>query len=270
MEFNRRSFMTTASLALMTSVGATEFVSAPPDRSRIRALAFDAFTIFDPRPIFHACEAAFPGRGAQLADLWRVRQFEYQWLRALAGSYVDFWEVTASALDFAAQALQLQLSSAQRAALMQGYLRLEAWPDVADALAMLQRSGRTSVLLSNATGKILASGIRNSGLGGLFQHVISTDRIRSFKPDPRAYRLAVDVLGLPKEEILFVAFAGWDVAGARWFGYPTFWNNRQNATPEQLDVAADGTGTSLMQLVSYLEADMPGKPSYQRSHRRPA
>ncbi len=254
----------------MTSEGATSLVRPLPDRSRVRALAFDAFAIFDARRIVRSCEAAFPGRGTELADVWRVRQFEYQWLRALAGTYADFWEVTQSALDFAAQSLQLELSSTRRATLMQEYLRLEAWPDVRDALAVLKQSGRQSIILSNATEPILTAGIRNSGLDGLFQHVISTDRIRSFKPDPRAYRLATDVVGLQKEEILFVAFAGWDVAGARWFGYPTFWNNRQNATAEQLNVAADGAGTSLADLVSYLEDGTPGELSYQRSHRRPA
>jgi 2-haloacid dehalogenase len=93
-------------------------------------------------------------------------------------------------------------------------------------------------------------------LTGVFDHVISTDRIRSFKPDSRAYQLGVDVLGLRKEAILFVAFAGWDVAGSKWFGYPTYWNNRQNATSEQLGVTPDGTGESLNELVRFL-----GEPS---------
>ncbi len=48
------------------------------DRSVIRAVAFDAFTLFDPRPIFLECEAVAPGRGSDLANLWRTRQFEYQ------------------------------------------------------------------------------------------------------------------------------------------------------------------------------------------------
>jgi 2-haloacid dehalogenase len=93
-------------------------------------------------------------------------------------------------------------------------------------------------------------------LTGIFHHVISTDPIRSFKPDRRAYQLGVDVLGLGKEAILFVAFAGWDVAGSKWFGYPTYWNNRQNATREQLGVTPDGTGESLNELARFL-----GEPS---------
>ena len=79
--------------------------------------------------------------------------------------------------------------------------------------------------------------------------MISTDRIRSYKPDPRAYQLGVDVLKLPKERIAFVAFAGWDLAGAKWFGYPTFWNNRQSAPPETLGVTADAAGATLSELL---------------------
>jgi 2-haloacid dehalogenase len=58
---------------------------------------------------------------------------------------------------------------------------------------------------------------------------------------------------LPKERIAFGAFAGWDVAGAEWFGYPTFWNNRQSAPPETLGVAADAAGSTLSELLQWLE-----------------
>jgi len=36
------------------------------------------------------------------------------------GTYVDFWQITESALEFAAQSLQLRLASSQREALMRG------------------------------------------------------------------------------------------------------------------------------------------------------
>ena len=42
----------------------------------------------------------------------------------------------------------------------------------------------------------------------------------------RRHLIAVDAFGLPREEFLFVVLVVWDVAGARWFGYPTFWVNR--------------------------------------------
>jgi 2-haloacid dehalogenase len=222
------------------------------DRASIRAVAFDAFAILNPRPVFDACEGMFPGRGSELGTLWRTRQFEYQWLRSLSGRYADFWSVTRAALEFAARSLNLSLTSAQQDDLMQGYLLMSAWPDVPAALAALRHSGRHLIVLSNATDDILRAGIRNSTIESMFAELISTDRIRSFKPDPRAYQLGVDRLGLRREAILFVASAGWDAAGAKWFGYPTFWNNRQQASLEALDVIPDGEGKSLQQVIDFI------------------
>lgn len=51
---------------------------------------------------------------------------------------------------------------------------------------------------------------------------------------------------------MFVAFAGWDAAGAKWFGYPTFWNNRQGAAQEMLDAKPDGVGSTLTDLALFL------------------
>jgi 2-haloacid dehalogenase len=254
MSLDRRTFLALAGAGLASN--ALGAIPAPPagQWTTIRVVVFDAFPIFDPRPIALACEAAFPDRGTALADLWRTRQFEYQWLRTLGGRYEDFWQTTQSALEHAADALQLPLPTATRDALMNHYLSLNAWPDAAPALRAIKASGRQLAFLSNATPRILEAGIANAGLRGLFDHVISTDRIRSFKPDPRAYQLGVDVLGVRKDEILFVAFAGWDAAGAKWFGYPTFWNNRQNAAADRLGTVPDGVG-ALADLARALAAD---------------
>ena len=91
-----------------------------------------------------------------------------------------------------------------------------------------------------------------SDIDSLFTHVISTDLARTYKPQPDAYRLGVRTLGLRREEILFVAFAGWDVAGAKWFGHPVFWNNRLNGPGERLDAVPDGMGATLTDLAGFL------------------
>jgi 2-haloacid dehalogenase len=92
----------------------------------------------------------------------------------------------------------------------------------------------------------------SSGLQRAFDHVLSTDSISTYKPDPRAYQMAVERTGYHKREILFVAFAGWDAAGACWFGYPTFWNNRLSAVAEELAVSPDFEGASLDALPALL------------------
>jgi 2-haloacid dehalogenase len=75
------------------------------DVPRFKALAFDAFPIFDPRAIAITAEDLYPGNGAMLIELWRARQFEYTWLRTIAKDYADFMKVTEDALIFATNAL---------------------------------------------------------------------------------------------------------------------------------------------------------------------
>jgi 2-haloacid dehalogenase len=62
----------------------------------------------------------------------------------------------------------------------------------------------------------------------------------------------VDHLHLAKSAIVFAAFAGWDAAGAKSFGYPTFWVNRADQPGEELGVAPDATSPSLAGLLEFV------------------
>src|SRR5262249_30840621 len=134
-------------------------------------------------------EALFPGRGAALGEEWRLRQFEYAWLRTLSRQYVDFWHVTEDALVFAARKLKLDLGTNGRDALMNAFLELGPWPEAVAALTALQHSGLRLGFLSNLTPRMLAVNLERSGLATLFDCVLSTDQVRTYKPDPRAYEL---------------------------------------------------------------------------------
>jgi 2-haloacid dehalogenase len=250
-----------ACLKAMAGSFAAEVINPEPTArsgARIRAVAFDAFAIFDPRPIQALARALFPDRGEELTRVWRARQFEYQWLRALSGRYADFRQTTEDALAFAARTLAIDLTREQRERLMGSYLELKAWPDVEPALKELKRDGFRLALLSNATSEILRAGIENSGLRWAFDQVLSTDRLKTYKPDPRAYQMGVDALGVEREEIAYVAFAGWDAAGSKWFGYPTYWANRTMSPEEGLGAAPDATGRDLTGLAAFLRASVPG------------
>jgi len=254
MPFNRREFLSLAPGGVATSLLAAKASAEVRPKTEIKAIAFDAFPIFDPRPVFARAEELFPGRGADLSNAWRTRQFEYAWLRTLSHRYADFWEVTQDSLIYAAKSLKLDLSAAQRDRLMEAYLEIRAWPDALPALKTLQAAGVRLAFLSNFTSKMLAEGIRNAGMEGMFEHLLSADRAHAHKPDPRAYRLGVEAFKLKREEILFAAFAGWDVAGAKWFGYPTFWVNRLKQPGEELGVTPDAVGSDLEALVRFVKA----------------
>lgn len=248
---SRRNFIGLAA----GGVAAGTLLSALPARAiqpAIRAVAFDAFPIFDPRPVFLLAEELFPGRGTALSEAWRTRQFEYTWLRTAAGRYKNFRDVTEDALIFAAKVSKLELTDGKRRQLMDAYYNLGVWPDVLSALDALRHDGIRLAFLSNMTPEMLNAGIKNSRLEEYFEHVLSTDTVRTYKPAPAAYQMGPDAFGLHRDEIAFAAFAGWDAAGARLFGYPTFWVNRLQAPAEELDVTSDATGSNLTALVEFV------------------
>jgi FMN phosphatase YigB (HAD superfamily) len=80
------------------------------------------------------------------------------------------------------------------------------------------------------------------------RHVISVDAVRTYKPSPLVYALGPGTLGIPAGELLFVSSNGWDVAGAKAFGYRVAWCNRVDAPEEELGVRADVVVRTLDQL----------------------
>ncbi|HLZ30498.1 MAG TPA: haloacid dehalogenase type II [Chloroflexota bacterium] len=216
------------------------------------AFIFDAYgTLFDVASVGEACDglACDP---AHLVALWRRKQLEYSFLRALMGpaAYVDFWQVTADALDFAAEHLEVTLSGAERRRALEGWLRVHPYPEVAAALEQLAITGRMCIILSNGSPSMLHAALSNAGLADRFQAVVSVDAVRSYKPDPRVYQLGVDAVGEPADRTLFVSSNGWDAAGARAFGLRVAWVNRAEAPTEPLGFPPDLIVPDLAALVA--------------------
>src|SRR5690242_12510627 len=107
MSMDRRKFLQVATGGAAASLLLSPLRGRTASPARYKAVAFDAFAIFDPRPIFGLAETLFPGKGADLSGAWRARQFEYQWLRGLSGQYEDFWRTTEDGLVFAARQSQI-------------------------------------------------------------------------------------------------------------------------------------------------------------------
>lgn len=225
--------------------------AAPP---RIRAVAFDLFTLFDPRSVEAAVEAAVPGEGVELSRAWRTLQFQYAFLRAAAGQYLDFRQVTDDALIVAAATRGHTLPDAVRGRLVDAYQQLDPWPDTAATLQALRDAGLRLAPLANYAPSMLRPLLDRVDFTRFFDHLLSTDLARTFKPDPRAYQLAADAFALPREQIAFSAFGGWDAAGAAWFGYPTFWVNRLGVPADRLAPRdAFATGPDLVALAAWLD-----------------
>ena len=214
--------------------------------SSIRGYVFDAYgTLFDVHSVAEAGRA-ITADPATLSTLWRQKQLEYTWLRALMGTYVDFWAVTEGALRHTLRRLGLTPSAAEVRRLMDAYLSLACFPEVPAALERL--AGRPRAVLSNGSPAMLTAAVASSGLGKYLDHVISVDAVRTYKPSPVVYALGPGTLGIPASDLLFVSSNPWDVAGARAFGYQAAWCNRTDAPEEELGVRPDVVVRTLDQL----------------------
>ncbi len=223
---------------------------------RPRLIAFDGLVLFDPRPVVAAVQHM--GGSADFVRIFRARLFEYQWLTALGGPYHDFVTLAQRALLFAGETAGVAVTRANLTELSHVLRHLQPWPDTAASLSQLKQMGLGTAVLSNMTPAMLSNGLEAANATRLVDHVFSTHDRRTFKPHRRAYSIAVDETGLTPNQVLFVAFAGWDACGAAWFGYPTFWVNRLRAAPERLDAHAPiGVTDDLSGFVEQLAAMPP-------------
>jgi 2-haloacid dehalogenase len=205
----------------------------------IRAGVFDAYgTLFDVHSAVGRLRTRIGGEADALSQLWRTKQLEYTWLRALMRRHADFWQVTCDALDYALARHQIDPGPI-REPLLQAYLTLDAYPEVPAMLERLRAGGLKRAILSNGEPKMLQAGARSAGIAGLLDAVLSVEEVGIFKPDPRVYQLAVDRLGVPAQAIAFLSSNAWDVNGAATFGLRPVWINRLGVPPERLPGAAE-------------------------------
>jgi 2-haloacid dehalogenase len=199
----------------------------------LEAFVFDAYgTLYDVHSVQRRCDAFFPGKGAQLSQLWRAKQLEYTWLRTLMGRYAPFSTVTREALAHACEALGMELTAERMEALMAEYLMLATFPDVPPAMKRLQR--RRLAILSNGSPDMLEPLVASSGLQ--LDAVLSVEEVRQFKPAPEVYALAEKRLGVGRERIGFVSSNCWDALGAAAYGFVSYWINRAGAPLDRLGV----------------------------------
>jgi 2-haloacid dehalogenase len=197
----------------------------------IKAVVFDAYgTLYDIQSVAAVTEAAFPGYGEIITQIWRIKQLEYTWLRSLMRRYEDFSEITRDSLAYTLRCLGLKHDHGAFETIMDKYLYLDLYPDAAAALAALQ--GRKLAILSNGSPAMLNALVKNSGLGRVLDATISVDSKRIFKPSPEVYSLIESVLGVPPAEVLFVSSNPWDACGAKAFGLNVAWIER--VTPEAM------------------------------------
>ena len=220
----------------------------------IKACVFDAYgTLFDFASAAKGCRDVLGDDTDRLTALWRDKQLQYTWLRAVQNRHADFWQVTGDALDYALEALDLA-DAALRDRLMNLYLTLAAFPEGPEVVRRLKAAGLATAILSNGSPAMLRAAVEGAGIGGLLDDVLSVEAVGVYKPHPRVYQLAVERLGAAAGTILFVSSNAWDAYAASAFGMRVAWCNRYAQRRERLPGHPDREIRTLAELPGLLGA----------------
>ena len=200
---------------------------------------FDAYgTLFDvtsaTRIVANEEEySSFPNHSVKVSNSWRIKQLEYSWLRNIMHEYIDFWQITKDALDFALEENQIK-NEKLRQRLLDVYWNLSAYPEAHDVLTTLKANNIQTGILSNGSKEMLNSAVVSANLKNYLDKIISIDGIEIYKPDPKVYQMVLDQFNCKIEEVLFISSNGWDIAGASKFGFTTLWVNRNLIPKDRL------------------------------------
>jgi 2-haloacid dehalogenase len=220
----------------------------------IRACVFDAYgTIFDYASAAAGCRDVLGDRIERLTALWREKQLQYSWLRALEDRHADFWQVTGDALDFTMETLGID-DAKLRSRLMELYLKLQPFPEVPAMLARLKAAGLRTAILSNGSPAMLRAVVEGAKIGHLLDAVLSVEEVGVYKTHPKVYQLAVDRLAIPSGAIAFQSSNAWDAHAASAFGMRVVWCNRYGQRAERLPGKPDREIRSLAELPALVGA----------------
>jgi 2-haloacid dehalogenase len=161
--------------------------------------------------------------------LWREKQLEYTFRRALMRQYVDFDACTVQALRFVSAQLGAPLEKDDELALLESYLHLPTFSDVRSGLKRLRGAGHSLVALTNGVEQSVRSLLEHAGIDGYFEAVLSADQIATFKPDPAVYALLKQVTDVYPNETWLVSGNPFDVVGAKACGLKVAWLRRDPA-----------------------------------------
>lgn len=209
------------------------------------AYVFDAYgTLFDVHAAVRKHAEKLGPDAQRLSSLWREKQLEYSWVRALMGQYKDFWQLTEDALD-TAFALVPTADKSMRADLLSAYMTLDCYPEVPEVLTDLKATGAKLAILSNGSPEMLDAAVKAAGLSDLLDDVFSVDSLKTFKTDPKVYEEVTFSYRIYADAVSFQSSNRWDIAGATKFGFRTVWMNRTGMPDEYADLSPAATLSDL-------------------------
>src|SRR3954447_13344829 len=162
-----------------------------------------------------------PPPGRELRERWEAIQFE-----VIQGEYRRYSDVLAESLRVLAAERGWRYSEEDGKALARSMRSWQPFPDTAPALRAAHEAGLRLVIVSNTDGDILEHSLRH--IEAPIDALVTAEDVGSYKPALPHFERALEVAGVPAEQILHVAFGfKYDIGPAQQLGFRSAWVNRR-------------------------------------------
>jgi 2-haloacid dehalogenase len=197
------------------------------DFTRFRIFTFDCYgTLIDwETGILAALRPILARHNVQLADETVLELYGELEAEAESGPYRSYRDVLESVARGIGARLGFTSSDAEAKALPESLKDWRPFPDTVAALRQLAARFQLAII-SNIDDDLFV--YTAPLLGAPLAHVITAQQVRSYKPSHNNFQVALERIGLPKDQVLHVAQSLFhDVEPARALGLASVWVNRR-------------------------------------------
>jgi len=194
-------------------------------------LAFDVYgTLINTHGLVPLLHNSLGDIATEFSLVWREKQLEYAFRKALMKRYEPFTVCTQQALEYTCARFKVSLTAEQKQTLLEGYKILPAFDDVKAGLEQLTAAGHRLYAFSNGDKKTVDILLDHAGIKTFFLDLISVNEVHSFKPDPMVYDYFLQKTGATNSEAWLISSNPFDIIGASAVGMNSAWIQRSLET----------------------------------------
>lgn len=189
-------------------------------------IVFDVIeTLFPLEPLRAKLEEA--GLPAHTLETWFAQLLRNAFALNATDSYSPFRDIAVDSLQAQASAHGRALTQEQLSGIIGNFAKLDAYDDVAPAMAHLAEGGIRLVALTNGSAEVTHKLLDRANVSHLIEQVISVDEVRLWKPRKEVYLHCAQRCGVEPSAMMLIAAHAWDVHGASKAGLRTGFLRRQ-------------------------------------------
>lgn len=187
--------------------------------------------------------------------IWFPRVLRDAFALQVTGTFKPFAEVATGALSSFLAEHKIEAKPGKMQHVIEAFASLPIHPDVEEGITLLREAGMRVAALTNGSADTTRKMFAHAGLEDAIEKFISIEEVKEWKPSPRVYRHAAEVLQVEPGELALIAAHDWDIDGASRAGLTTAYLARKqprgSSAMRTPDVSADGLPEAARRLLAW-------------------